>query len=168
MCIAQYRFLVCSGDQNCWGVVTGFGEHRQNWPVTLVSANEIRNSTRKSVENEQNLSAKDISAQTVKFEGNSVDVIQKELWRYIEKESPPGHSLNSVVLRQTFDIETRGRSYIMDVKDERLQHICRNVIEQVGVLISLSCSSILDKVMNSPSLRCDETLRFVCMFFDNL
>lgn len=93
-----------------------------------------------------------------------VDDIRKELRCHREKESPFGRSLNFAALQQTFNIESRGLSYIMYVINERPQDSCRNVNEQVSVVILLSCLCLLDEVINPPSFGCDGTFSFASKF----
>lgn len=113
--------------------------------MTLVSTNEVQNSTTKSAENGQNLSGMGISALIVESKGSSASfaVIRKELRRHREKKSSFGRCLNSVVLQQMLDIETRGSSYVMDAIDEKPKDTCRNVSKRIWVEILLLFLSLL-------------------------
>lgn len=150
-CNSQYHFLVCNENQTCGRFVIEFEEHRLNGPLTPVSTNEVQNFFTKSAENGQNLSARKISAKIVESEESSasVDVIRKDLRSHREKGTPLGRPLESVILQQTFDIETSGSSYIIYVIEELPQNTYRNCSEEIGVVIFLSCSSLLDKIVDS-------------------
>lgn len=85
-----------------------------------------------------------------------------------ERECQFGRSPNYVILQQTVEFETQGSPYVMGVVDEKPQDTCRDVNKQVGVLILLSCSSLPELAVDSPSLECGETTIFVSKFSDNI
>lgn len=50
-CDAQYHFLVYNNEQNCWGIIIRFGEHRPKWPVSVMWTNEVQDFNTRSTKN---------------------------------------------------------------------------------------------------------------------